>query len=247
MGMPVTVEIIGDQIRASDFEPIFDYFREIDQRFSTYKEDSEISKINRGEIQPANYSDEMKTVFRLAEETRKDSNGFFNIGPIGRCDPSGIVKGWAINNAALLLQAQGFENFYVDAGGDVSVLGSNASGDNWRVGIRNPFNLTENVKILSLTHCGIATSGNYERGEHIYNPKDNWQKVSAVASITVIGPDIYEADRFATAAFVMGEEGINFIENRPGLEGYMISRDGLATMTTDFEKYILNPTRAKQC
>src|SRR5579871_1456007 len=59
---------------------------------------------------------------------------------------------------------------YVDAGGDVQVMGKNAQGDNWRVGIRNPFNAQQIVKTLALTDCGIATSGTYIRGDHIYNP-----------------------------------------------------------------------------
>jgi FAD:protein FMN transferase len=87
---------------------------------------------------------------------------------------------------------------------------------------------------------GVATSGTYIRGLHIYDPKKDNQPVNEIVSLTVIGPNIYEADRFATAAFAMGKNGINFIENLPGFEGYMVDNDKKATLTTGFEKYIAN-------
>ncbi len=245
MGMPVTVEIIGDNITEADVEPSFTYFNNVDQRFSTYKETSEISRINRSEIQPKNYSHEMKEIFRLAGQTKEETDGFFDIGEIGQCDPSGIVKGWAIDQAARRLAKRGYKNFYIDAGGDIATVGHSAYGERWRVGIRNPFNLEQIVKVVGISNCGIATSGNYERGEHIYNPHDNWQKAKAISSVTVIGPNIYDADRFATAAFVMGQKGINLIEFLPGLEGYIIGKDGQATMTSGFEKYILSSISVK--
>ena len=114
----------------------------------------------------------------------------------------------------------------------------NDAGQDWRVGIRNPFNMDEIVKVLSATECGVATSGTYVRGQHIYNPKDEGQLVLDILSLTVIGPDIYEADRFATAAFVMGKAGIAFIESLEGFEGYMIDKDKRATYTSGFERYV---------
>ena len=84
----------------------------------------------------------------------------------------------------------------------------------------------------------MATSGTYVRGQHIYNPKNSDQPVTGIVSLTVIGPDIYEADRFATAAFAMGPAGIIFIEQLAGFEGYMIDPNGLATYTSGFERYV---------
>jgi thiamine biosynthesis lipoprotein len=79
----------------------------------------------------------------------------------------------------------------------------------------------------------MATSGIYFRGEHIYNPHNDSQ-VKEVVSLSVVGSNIYDADRFATAAFAMGREGINFIEKLEGFEGYQIDREGMATMTSNF-------------
>ena len=126
----------------------------------------------------------------------------------------------------------------MEAGGDVQLAGKSAQGRDWRVGIRNPFNQAEIVKVLSATDCGIATSGTYIRGQHIYNPKNDGQLVLDILSLTVIGPDIYEADRFATAAFVMGKAGIRFIETLDDFEGYMIDQYKLATFTSGFERFV---------
>ncbi len=240
MGMPITVDITDD-VPPQLMEDVYDYFTAIDRRFSLYKPDSEISAYNRGDIVHANLSAEMHEVLALAERTKSQTDGYFEIRkPDGRLDPSGIVKGWAINNAALLLRRSGVRNFYVDAGGDIQTAGLNADGEDWRVGIRNPFNDTEIVKALSLRNCGIATSGTYVRGQHIYNPHHLSQQIDDIVSLTVIGPDVLEADRFATAAFAMGENGIYFIEDLPGLEGYIISARGIATQTTGFGAFVIS-------
>lgn len=233
MGMPVTVEISDESATQQEINRIFDYFRYVDEKFSTYKDTSEITAINKGRIKSADFSDDMKTVFRLSEKTKKESDGYFDImKPDGSCDPSGLVKGWAIFNAAEILRKDGFKEFYVDAGGDVEV-----NGKVWRIGIKNPFEQKQIVKAVYLKNAGIATSGTYIRGDHIYNPKNKNDKITDVASLTVIGPNVYEADRFATAAFAMGKKGIEFIEKLDGFEGYMIDNKGIATMTSGFEKY----------
>ena len=242
MGMPVTVEVVElpdpPAAIAASIAAVFAYFEYVDKKFSTYKECSEISLINRRELTLERASADMQTVFALAEQTKQATHGYFDIAQNGRYDPSGLVKGWAIQNAAAILWQKGFVNFCVDAGGDVQVAGKNSCGQAWRVGIRNPFNLHEIVKVLTVSNCGVATSGTYIRGEHIYNPKDPAQPAAEAVSLTVIGPNIYEADRFATAAFAMGREGIFFIERLEGFEGYMIDPQGQATFTSGFARFV---------
>jgi len=240
MGMPITVDIVDTKATESIFDEVFSYFEYIDNTFSTYKDQSEISRINRQELKLMDASEDMRTIFALAEDTRLRTDGFFDIQYDGRYDPSGIVKGWAIFNAAELIKQEGFENFNVEAGGDIQAYGVNAQGQKWRVGIRNPFNMDEIVKVVAISNCGIATSGTYIRGQHIYNPNNRDEIITNVLSLTVIGPDIYEADRFATAAFAMGRNGITFIENLQGFEGYMIDRNKMATYTTGLERYTLH-------
>lgn len=242
MGMPITIEIVDKTAKMVDIKKIFDYFRSIDERFSFYQEKSETSKINRNLISEKKYSKEMIEVLELSKRTEIETNGFFCvINKEGKLDPSGLVKGWSIYNAAKLLEKKGYQNFYIDAGGDVELKGLNSENMPWTIGIRNPFSgyKREIVKKISLSNCGIATSGNYIRGNHIYNPKNFNDPLKNIVSFTVIGPNVYEADRFATAAFAMGERGIFFIEKISGLEGYAIDKNGLATMTKGFEKYVL--------
>jgi len=238
MGMPVTIEITDVDATQDSLEKAFEYFQYVDETFSTYKSNSEISRINRKELQFSEYSDDVKSIFKLAEETKQQTDGYFDIhSPDGSIDPSGIVKGWAINKVAELLRSLSHENFYVEAGGDIQTSGKDAEGTEWRIGIRNPFNRDEIVKVVYPRGAGIATSGTVIRGRHIYDPHTKRPVETTLVSLTVMGPNVYEADRFATAAFAMGASGINFIENLEGFEGYAIDLKGTATMTSEFEKY----------
>ncbi len=241
MGMPITLEVIDELSTQSLFDEVYAYFASVDERFSTYKENSEISLINRGKLGVEEASADMQTIFALAKQTREETSGYFDIQQMdGVYDPSGIVKGWSIFNATKILLAHDCQNFYVEAGGDTQVHGYNQDGQNWRIGIRNPFNFDEIVKVLSVPNYGVATSGTYIRGQHIYNPHNWGQTISEILSLTVIGPDIYEADRFATAAFAMGRKGIFFIEGLEGFEGYMIDENKRATFTSGFERHVLD-------
>jgi len=240
MGMPITIEVAESKATESDVASIFDYFASVDRMFSPYKKESEISRLNAGEITKKQISTDVRQILQLADDTKKETHGYFNIENNGKIDPSGIVKGWAIFNAASLLKEHGFQNFYVDAGGDIQVSGKNEKGTDWTIGIRNPFNRDEIVKVVRLVNKGVATSGLYIRGQHIYNPHKPTMPITDIASMTVIGPNVYDADRFATAAFAMGVKGIQFIEKLPGYDGYMIDPNGIATMTSRFERFVVN-------
>ncbi|HUD45002.1 MAG TPA: FAD:protein FMN transferase [Patescibacteria group bacterium] len=263
MGMPITVEIVDAEFPKDAFKKVYEYFTYIDNKFSTYKKNSEISQINERRIKKSEYSPDMRNIFALSQKTKEETDGYFDILHNGKYDPSGLVKGWAIWNAAALLKKMRINNFYIDAGGDIQVAGKNKENKLWKVGIRNPFNRFENVKIVYLDNLGIATSGTAVRGNHIYNPKKeechprhdrgSFRKDSrfrgndreggndnAIVSLTVIGLNVYEADRFATAAFAMGQTGIKFIEKLEGFEGYLIDKNGIATYTSGFEQFTHN-------
>lgn len=235
MGMPITIEIIDD-VSQKIFDRIFNYFRKIDARFSTYKANSEISQINGG-LPKSKWSQPMKQVMKLCEETKRVTNGYFDIKHNGKLDPSGLAKGWAISEAAQKLNKYGLKNFYIEAGGDIQTSGLNEDGELWRIGIRNPFNIDEIIKIVEISGGAVATSGTYIRGQHIYNPYAAGE-IKDVASLTVVGSNIYDADRFATAAFAMGKSGINFIEKLAGFEGYLVDDKRLATYTSGFERFV---------
>lgn len=240
--MPITVDIVDHESGSPLHEAVFSYFADVDERFSTYKDTSEISRINAGES--ISLSDAMSDILALAEKTKQQTGGYFDIQkPDGTLDPSGIVKGWAIYNAAELLLSAGVKNFFIEAGGDIQPHGHPPAredgGIEWSVGIRNPFNGEELVKIIYPQGRGIATSGSYERGSHIYNPLNPEALLDEIISITVIGPNVLEADRFATAAFAMGAAGVEFIESLPEFEAYSIDKNGIATMTSNFSKFAL--------
>ena len=249
MGMPVTVAIPdrermdgagpGARYRTVDdaMDAVFGSFREVDERFSPYKPGSETSRINRGQLAEGDASPEMREVLALSEETRLQTDGFFNVRGNGRFDPSGLVKGWAIARAARLLDDDGFISFCVEAGGDMEIRGANDEGSAWAIGLRSPFEPSKLVRKLLLTNRGIATSGTYIRGAHIWNPRTGGA-ADEIASMTVVGPNVYEADRFATAAFAMGREGIAFMATLPGFDAYMIEKTGMATFTSGFARYI---------
>jgi FAD:protein FMN transferase len=240
MGMPITVDIVDpqtDDLRAQ----VFAYFEAVDRNFSPYIATSEVCRVNRGEVAVGDVSDAMAEVLSLAEETRFSSDGYFNVlRPDGKLDPSGIVKGWAIGKAAQMIEAAGVRNFYVEAGGDIQAKGVSADGSAWRVGIRSPFQDTEIIQVLALNNAGIATSGAYVRGAHIYDPHDPTRALNEIVSMTVVAESVVDADRFATAAFAMGQEGIYFIEALAGIEGFSVDADGVSTQTTGFGAYVVS-------
>lgn len=244
MGMPITIEII-DGAAEESAAAAFSYLAQVDSRFSTYRKDSEVSRINEGAIDESEYSDEMRDVLALAERTKRETNGYFDARrpdlpgrqARGSLDPSGIVKGWAVKHAAALLAERGHQHFMIEAAGDIALSGKNAEGGEWRIGIRNPFNHEEIVKVVYPRGKGVATSGSAARGAHIYDPHAPERPLDEIVSITVIGPDVLEADRYATAAFAMQRNGAAFIEKLPGFAAYAIDRDGIATMTSGFPSY----------
>jgi thiamine biosynthesis lipoprotein len=238
MGMPISVAIV-DGASQRLIDDVFAYLASVDERFSLFKPDSEISAFNRGRVALSELSGPMREVLAIAARTKSETDGYFDIRrPDGSLDPSGIVKGWAVRNAADLLRSSGVRDFFVDAGGDIQSEGANADGEPWKIGIRNPFNEREIIKVVAPKGRGVATSGSYVRGPHIYDPHLPGRPIQDIVSLTVIGSDVLEADRFATAAFAMGRAGIHFIEASPNLEGYIVGADAIATQTSGFAAYV---------
>ncbi len=236
--MPITVELRDAENSEGLIDAVYSYFQHVDDTFSTFKPTSEISRINRKELVEHEWSADMREVVALCEQTRIDTRGFFSYIRDGEIHPLGLVKGWALHKAADMLRGKGVKNFFIEAGGDVEISGVSAPNVPWSVGIRDPFYRKDIVKKLLLTDCGVATSGTYIRGYHIYNPFAPDTNVAGVTSLTVVGPNAYEADRFVTPAFAMGIKGVEFIETVGGLEGYQIDARGMATFTSGFERYV---------
>ncbi len=237
MGMPVTISVAGSLPGHTKLvNNCFEWFRQVDQLFSTYKPDSEISRLNSGELSYEGLSPEVRGVLKLSDKFKESTQGYFDPQRNGRLDPSGIVKGWSIAKAAAILSAGSAENYYIEAGGDITARGTNDKGEYWRVGIKFPPQPAKYAKVVELKDCAIATSGEYERGRHIYNPHG---RLSPMLSATVIGPDITTADALATAVFAMGgDKGIALLRKFPGYEGYAMLNETEALATPGFDNFL---------
>ncbi len=238
MGMPITIDLVRDDDALR--QAAFDRFRQIDRRFSPYRDDSEVTALNTGAIGADDLSEEFREILQLAEEAREFSDGYFDIRrPDGRLDPSGVVKGWAIKQVAQMLLCAGCKDFCVEAGGDIQVAGCNAAGEPWRVGIRNPFAEDEIVKVIRPGEHGVATSGSYVRGHHIYDPHRPERRLDEIVSLTVVASDVLAADLLATAAFAMGRPGLRFLQTLPDVEAYAIDREAMATFTPGLAAFVV--------
>jgi FAD:protein FMN transferase len=222
MGMPIGIDVRdrGDV----DLEPAFDWLREVDAVFSTYREDSEISRLDRGELTLADCRPEVDEVL---------TRGYFSVRPAGRLDPSGFVKGWAVDRAAQRLAAAGAESFCINAGGDIVARGRAAPDRLWRVGIRHPEDLEQLAAVLAVEDLAVATSGLYERGAHIVDPHTG-RPPAGLLSVTVVGPELATADAYATAAFAMGEDGPAWTASLAGHHAMCITSDHRVLSTPGF-------------
>ncbi len=224
MGTAIGLDL-RDRIPTHAVEAFFEYLRDVDRRFSTYKPDSEVSRLSRGEMRLDECSADVRRALELCGEVRVLSRGYFDVRGHrrdGGLDPSGLVKGWALENAARILEAAGASNYCVNGGGDVIARGNPEPGQRWRVGIRHPIAADRLAAVLLCGDTAVATSGQYERGEHIVDPFTG-RAPAGVLSVTVVGPDLTFADAYATAAFAMGRDGPAWLLELPGYEGCAIT------------------------
>jgi len=234
MGMPVTIHVVDPLTNAGALDEVFGELNTLDQTFSTFKSSSAVSRINRGELQAEDAGPLVRQALDLCRLYEVDTGGYFSAWIDGKLDPSGLIKGWAIDRACSILDSHGCRDFFVDAGGDVQTRGYNEEGIPWRVGIRHPSERDQVVRVILASGLAVATSGTYEKGEHIVDPHTG-DTANELLSFTVAGPDILPADVYATAGFAMGSRGLAFIEAREGFEAYAIDRNLVAKWTSGFD------------
>ena len=171
MGMPIILDVRHDGADAA-VEAAYAWFREVDAIFSTYKDDSEISRLNRGELHRRECTDDMKFILDRCEELTEITDGYFDMRatPDRTLDPSGLVKGWSVDRAAELLLAAGCKNFAVSAGGDMRLAGRADPEPEWRVGIQHPTERDKIAAVVAGNDLAVATSGAYIRGDHVVDP-----------------------------------------------------------------------------
>jgi thiamine biosynthesis lipoprotein len=226
----------------------------VDRVFSPFRPDSDVSRLADGAVAVDGCAPEVAEVIEACAFIRELSGGYFTASPWGRFDPSGYVKGWAVERAADILSAAGSASHLVNGGGDVQCAGGRpgpapapasagagtapAGGPPWRVGIADPLSRGRLALVVEARDCGVATSGTAERGAHIVNPRTG-QAAAGLASVTVIGPGLALADAFATAAFAMGADlARQWTETLDGYAAYAITEAGETWQSAGFAAYI---------
>ncbi len=237
MGTVFVIDVRGEGVAPSAVDEAIAFLHDIDARYSTYRPDSEISRLIRGDIDESALSPDVRAVLGLSEDLRRTSDGVFDIRrhrPDGRPDPTGLVKGWATEEAAVILETAGATDFAINAGGDIVARGEPELGRAWRVGIRHPRVADRLAAVLAVRDLAVATSGAYERGEHITDPRTG-RPAHDLSSVTVVGPSPTYADAYATIAFVMGLAGPAWVAGHPGYDAYVITTDERAIWTSGIE------------
>jgi thiamine biosynthesis lipoprotein len=234
MGMPISVALRGrhtdDDRAARAWARVMRVLTAADRMFSTYRVDSLISRLNRGDLDLRECPAEVHEVVQLGERAREDSRGAFNIrrGDGGGrlvLDPSGVVKGWAIERAARELDALPATDFCLSGGGDMVCRSKVATMPAWRIGIEDPANPRRIIATVPIRNGAVATSGLTHRGPHIVDARTG-QTPTELASVTVIARHLVDADIDATAAFALGAQAPEWLGGRAGRRGMLVWVDG---------------------
>ena len=235
MGMPIVVDVRDEGVDDEAFDTVFDWFRLVDETFSTYKDQSAISRINRGELAVRDAHPDVQEVLARCEELRGETNGYFDARAASpdTLDPSGLVKGWSVDRAADLLDGLGLRHYCVNAGGDVRLRGGALPDSRWLVGIQHPLQLDKVAKVVEANELAVATSGAYARGDHVFDPHTR-RPPEGVLSVTITGPALATADAYATAAFAMGVDGPKWTARLRGYEAMTILADETVLSTPGF-------------
>jgi FAD:protein FMN transferase len=242
-GTVISLEV-PDQVPEALLVELHDWFVRVDELFSTWRDDSEIRRVGDGRLALCDASPEVMEVVATCAELRALTGGAFDIevgahpsvppAP-GRAalDPSGYVKGWAMDRAAERLVAAGASELTASAGGDVVVRSSEPGRRRWRVGIQHPWERDRLASVVHLDSGAVATSGRYERGDHVFDPRTG-RPAAGLMSVTVVGQDLGAADAFATAAMAMGEDGIDWLAGLSDVEAMAITDDRRVLVTSGF-------------
>lgn len=197
-----------------------------DAIFSTYRHDSDISRMRRGELRLADADPTVAEVLELCAAVETTTRGYFTARRGRTLDPTGLVKGWAIERAAHVLTGRGAADFAINGGGDVLAVGYAAPGRCWQVGIADPSDRTKLVTAVRGHDFAVATSGSAERGRHIIDPFTHLPAPEALLCTTVAGPSIVLADAYATAAYAMGPDAWAWMDTVDGYELCAVTATG---------------------
>ena len=232
MGMPISLALrgrhAGDDVGRSAWADVVTELRWVDRVFSTFRPDSYVSRLSRDEIAMADCPAEVAEVIALGAAAERDSGGAFSIRRPGRngmiLDPSGVVKGWAVERAARRLEALAGTDYCLSAGGDLTCRTAAYNGVPWRIGIEDPADHTKVIAVIPVFTGAVATSGCARRGQHIVDARTG-QPPTGIASVTVVARSLTEADIDATAAYALGAVAPDWLRSRPGRSGLVMWAD----------------------
>jgi FAD:protein FMN transferase len=238
MGTVVSFDVPATAVADGSLNAAVSWLHWVDRVFSPYRPDSDVALLADALITPDACAPEVAEVIAACSALRLQSGGYFTAAPGGRFDPSGYVKGWAVERAAAILSAVGSSRHLVNGGGDVQCVGGRGGAEPWRVGIADPFRRGSLALVVAAHDGAVATSGVAERGEHIVNPHTG-QPARGLVSLTVVGPWLSRADSYATAAFAMGPVASrDWIESVDGYQAYAITETGETWQTSGFAAHI---------
>lgn len=236
MGMPVSIHVRSRGARPGPgaehaVQGCFDELREIDRVFSTYRDDSHISRIRRGELSIADADPRVATVHTACVAATAQTRGRFDANWRGWFDPTGYVKGWAVEEAARRHLAPLVEREIavgINAGGDMQLFTAVETDWRWSVGIADPRHPGAMIATIDVADGAVATSGTAERGHHIIDPRSRLP-AAGVRSATVIADGLAQADVWATAAVVAGFDDRSWIGEAATRTGLLVADDGRIT------------------
>jgi thiamine biosynthesis lipoprotein len=245
MGTVVSFDISADDVdepsvRAA-IKVAVEWLHRVDAVFSTYRADSDISRLNSGALSLAECDPLVGQVFKLCSDVARETRGYFSSTFAGRLDPTGLVKGWSVDRASELLCHAGFANHCVNGGGDVFARGFPEPGRAWSVAVTHPLARDGFAAVVEVRDGAVATSGTTERGLHIVNPFTG-RPATQLASVTVVGPDLTRADAYATAALAMGDSAREWLVEIAGYEALAIAPDGTGWATPGFARVAVSST-----
>jgi thiamine biosynthesis lipoprotein len=236
MGTAISVDVRDPGFGEGALDDVFAWLRRVDEVFSTYKEDSQISRLGRGELSVTQCDPDVGWVLAQGEELRQATGGYFDFWATGRLDPSGLVKGWSVEVASAMLVERGSANHCINAGGDIRIRGEPVPGRPWHAGIAHPLERAALTVVVVGRDLAVATSGVAERGLHVFDPLRRCP-ADALASVTIVGPDLTLTDAYATAALAMGLDAPAWLRTLADHEAYVIDAGGHVWWTEGFARF----------
>lgn len=252
MGMAVSFDIRPPLPSPVVMREAVAWLQHVDETFSTYRPNSAVCRLGRGELSLDQAGDDVRNVLRRCRELSELTEGAFDVFALPQrngtsLDPSGYVKGWSIERVADLLEQDGCGNFCINASGDVLVRGAPGPGVAWHVGIRHPDDATALAAVLHLSGTwAVATSAAYERGTHIVDPRTS-RPATGLVSATAVGRGLGDVDAWATACFVLGTDWARAIGAQPSTDTFVVTHDGRAVWSSGLDDLLASRRSGAGC